>query len=274
MSNNKPLISVLMGVRYNSDNLGPLKRSVKSILTQTHEQIEFLICDDGSTPAACGYLDLLVQQDDRVRLIRKEGCFDLASKLNLCLEAVRGEYIARMDDDDFSHPERLEKQLTYLQQHEEIAFVGCNVNLIQGGAQVGVRKLPAFPSVEDFYFTQPYIHPALLFRREALTAVGGYSESRRQVLCEDYDLLLRLYTKGFQGANLQEPLLDYTLPADGRGSRRMGHRLNEVYTRYARFKDLGYLPKAWPWVVKPVAVGLVPGPILRRIKQRRTNGGQ
>lgn len=269
MPNEKSLISVIMGVRYTSDYLDSIKRSVMSILTQSYERFEFLICDDGSTPVACGYLDLLTQQDDRIRLIRKEGCLDLASKLNLCLRSARGEYIARMDDDDFSHPDRLEKQLTYLHQHEEIAFVGCNVNLIQGGAQVGVRKLPAFPVVEDFYFTQPYIHPALLFRRDALTAVGGYSESRRQVLCEDYDLLLRLYAKGFQGANIQEPLLDYTIPATAKGNRKMCHRWNEVVTRWYRFQELRAFPQALPYVVKPLVVGLIPGRLLSKIKSQR-----
>lgn len=232
-----------------------------------------LICDDGSSPVAVAHLDEVSQTDSRVRLVRKPGCLDLASKLNLCLSAVRGEYIARMDDDDFSHPERFAKQVAYLKKHTEIAFVGCNVALVQNGVCVGTRTFPEWPTVRDFYMTQPYIHPALMFRQEVLVAMGGYSEDRHQILCEDYDLLLRLYAKGYQGANIQEPLLDYTLPANGKGNRKMRHRWNETVTRYQRFRELGYLPGALPWVVKPIAVGLLPEGLLIRAKRELRLGG-
>ena len=88
------------------------------------------------------------------------------------------------------------------------------------------------------------------------------------MLCEDYDLLLRLYEKGFRGANLQECLFDYTLPETAKGSRRMRHRWNEVVTRFQRFRALGRLPKALPYVVKPIVVGLLPEKFLEKVKGR------
>ena len=105
-----------------------------------------------------------------------------------------------------------------------------------------------------------------MFRSEALTAVNGYSEDKRCILCEDYDLLLRLYAKGFRGMNLQEALLDYTVPVTAKGGRKMRHRWNEAVTRWRRFRELGVLPGALPYVVKPLAVGLVPEPLLSRMK--------
>ena len=119
--------------------------------------------------------------------------------------------------------------------------------------------------------TQPYVHPALLFRRACLDAVGGYSEDPRCILCEDYDLLLRLYEAGFTGANLQEILFDYTIPVTAKGSRRMKHRWNEAVTRFRRFRGLGVLPRAWPYVLKPLAVGLVPERLLYALKKKREN---
>ena len=83
-----------------------------------------------------------------------------------------------MDDDDISHPDRLQKQLAYLEQHPEIDFLGCNVNQIMDGRDLGVRCLPERPAVRDFLFTMPYVHPALLFRRDVLENVGGYREDR------------------------------------------------------------------------------------------------
>ena len=260
----RPLVSVIMGVRYTRADTALLERAVRSVLYQTYSNLELLVCDDGSTAAARVLLEQLAGEDRRVKLIRDGECLDLAVKLNRCLSEAAGEYIARMDDDDRSFPDRLEKQLRFLEDHDDIAFVGCNVRLIREGHPAGERRLPPRPAVEDFYFTQPYIHPALLFRREALDAVGRYSEDPYCELCEDYDLLLRLYGTGYAGANIQEPLLDYTV-SDG-SNRKMKHRLNEAKTRYRRFKDLGKLPGAWPYVVKPIAVGMLPKGITRRLK--------
>lgn len=89
------------------------------------------------------------------------------------------------------------------------------------------------------------------------------------MLCEDYDLLLRLYAKDFLGANLQQVLLTYTLPTTAKGKRKMIHRWNEAVTRWQRFRELGVLPGAFPWVVKPLAVGLLPEKLLKRVKEKR-----
>lgn len=262
-------ISILMGVYYRRGDTAVLERSVASMLAQTEGDFELLICDDGSSVDAMALVERMAAEDGRIRLLRPGGVASLPCKLNVCLKSAKGEWIARMDDDDYSHPDRLEKQLAYLQAHQELDFVGCNVNLVCEGRPVGQRRVPARPEVRDFYFSQPYIHPTLLFRRETLERVDGYSEDKRCVLCEDYDLLLRLYAAGCRGGNLQEALFDYTLPPSAKGSRRMCHRWNETVTRYRRFKQLGELPKAWPYVVKPLAVGLVPEKVLRWMKERR-----
>lgn len=265
----EPLVSVLMGAYYQRLDTALLERSVRSILDQSISDLELLVCDDGSASQARVLLERIAEEDMRLHLVRPGGAFSLSCKLNACLKAAKGIWTARMDDDDYSHPQRLEKQLDYLRQHSEVAFVGCNVNLIRDGRQVGVRSVPERPDVRDFYFTQPYIHPALLFRREALMAVGGYSEDTHCLLCEDYDLLLRMYTAGYQGANLREILFDYTVPATAKGSRKMSHRWNEAVTRYNRFKDLKILHRTWPYVFKPLAVGLLPESTLYALKQRR-----
>ncbi len=152
-----PLVSVLMGVYYQREDLALLRRSVESILRQDWEDFEFLICDGGSRKEACRLLEDCAETDPRVRLIRPgTGRYDLATKLNACLHEARGSYIARMDDDDESHAKRLSKQLAALVAHPEIAFVGCNVRLFRANCCVGERRLPLQPEVRDFYFVQPY----------------------------------------------------------------------------------------------------------------------
>lgn len=262
----EPFISILMGVYYRNDDVFMLKRSVQSILDQTISSIELLICDDGSSVKACSYLEQVAAQDSRVRLIRGGNLLSLPVKLNTCLKVAKGKWIARMDDDDYSHPQRLEKQIAFLQSHSEFDFVGCNVNLYQNHQIVGVRRFPPMPVVQDFYFSQPFIHPTLVFMKQALKAVNGYSEDKRCILCEDYDLLLRLYAAGYKGANLEQPLFDYTVYPNTKGKRRLIHRWNETVTRYRRFRDLKMIPVALPYVVKPLVVGLLPRFVLDCLK--------
>lgn len=267
-----PEVSVIMGTRYRRTDTALLQRAVESILNQTYSDFEFLICDDGSTEEAKFFLERVAAVDTRVKLVRRADCLDLARKLNLCISAVKGKYIARMDDDDFSHPDRLEKQIAVLSCTPATAFVGCNVSLVLNGTYVGTRVLPKWPKVEDFYFTQPYIHPALMFRREVFGAVNGYSERQNCEFCEDYDLLLRLYEEGYAGINLQEVLLDYTISGNAKSGRRMRHRFNEAHTRYKRFKALGRFPTALPYVIKPIIVGLLPSKVLTAAKRRYAGG--
>lgn len=265
----KPLVSVIMGVRYRRDDLSLLRRSVGSILDQSFKDFEFLICEDGSTDEAKEYLKAMEKEDSRVQVICGRGADTLAAKLNRCLDAAQGKFIARQDDDDISDVSRLETQIEYLKSHCEIAFVGGVARLEQDGKIVGLRKLPEFPQVKDFLFVQPFLHPTIVFHNRVFADGMRYCESTRCAGCEDYDLLLRLYESGAEGANLQEPCFTYTLPPRGTSNRTWEMRWNEVYTRWTRFKSLGLLPNAIPYVIKPVLVGLIPQEILDKIKEQR-----
>lgn len=263
-----PSLSIIMGIYYQKDDLSALKKSIESILNQTYTSFELIICDDGSTDAVCQLLDFYMLRDKRIRLVRGIKEFDLSHKLNACLQQANGKWIGRMDDDDYSYPNRFEQQVVYLENHAEVDFVGCNVNLIYNSQKIGVRTMPEYPQVEDFYFSQPYIHPTLLFRKDALLEIGGYSQDKYCILCEDYDLLLRLYEKGHYGANMQEVLFDYTLSESLNSRRAFRYRINEMITRYRRFMGLGKMPLALPYVIKPLMVGLLPEKILKEIKKR------
>ena len=262
------LISVAMGVCFRRQGTQLLQRAVDSILQQTHADLELLICENGSTAEAKEFLAQYAREDSRIRLIDGAGAFLLGEKLNRCIRAAKGAWIARQDDDDWSRPDRLEKQLAFLKREIQYGFVGCWVELEQEGKIVGIRSFPQAPEARDFRFVQPIIHPTLVFRKECLETVGGYSESKHCHGCEDYDLLLRLYQAGFQGANLPKSYFIYHLPPRGRSNRTALMRLNEVIVRWERFRALDMLPGALPYVIKPVAVGLIPPGLLSKIKHR------
>lgn len=261
-----PLISVIMGVYHIFSDTEDLCRSVRSVQDQSCSDFEFLICDDGSNGATVQLLNHMAAEDPRIRLVRNGKAFTLSQKLNLCLTCARGKYIARQDDDDVSQKTRFEKQVNYLTRHKGTAFVGCNAKEFSHQKICGERRFPSSPSKEDFLFKMPFLHPALMFRKSALNTVNGYDESKWTILCEDYDLLLRLYEKRYYGVNLQEYLFFYQVSNQDFKKRKYSHRINEAVTRYKRFKALGMLPNAFPFVLKPLIIGLIPHQLLAFLK--------
>lgn len=263
------LISVVMGVRYQRPSIDLLIRAVNSILQQTYSELEIIICERDSVKEAKNYLLQLSQQEPRIKLIDGSLASSFSEQLNICIENAHGNWIARMDDDDYSHPNRLEKQLNFLKEHEDIAFVGCNSKLMQDGEVIGIQTSPEYPETNDFLFNQPFIHPSVMFRRDALKLVEGYSNIMRCNRCEDFDLFMRLYRNGFRGANLQTPYFTYTLPERGITTRSMSDRVNEMKTRFVCFRECKMFPKAIPYVIKPIVVGFLPKKLLARLKRKR-----
>ena len=122
-----PRVSIIMGV-YN----GSLKMdvSINSIIAQTYKDWEFIICDDGSKDDSFSKLQEYASKDARIVIVKNEQNSGLAKTLNNCLSVAKGQYIARMDDDDYSHPDRLEKEVAFLDEHPEYAIVATGRNMV------------------------------------------------------------------------------------------------------------------------------------------------
>ncbi len=262
----KVLISVAMGVKYPDKNIDLLKRSVDSVLAQSLKNFELIICERDSSQQARDYLHQAAMTDPRIRLIDGHGTNHLGGQLNRCIDVSTGDYIARMDADDYSYPERFEKQSEYLSENRSAAFVGCSVRLVCEGKYAGIRRLPKRPTIDDFMFVQPFVHPTLMFRRKALIVAGGYSDSPERLGCEDYDLLMRLYAHGLYGENSEIVYLDYTIPPARSKHRSFGMRINETRTRFDLYSKMGLMPKSVFFAIKPVAAGFIPQKLLSRIK--------
>ena len=144
---NEPLVSIIMGV-YNAEKT--MQDSIDSILQQTYTKWEFIICDDGSTDNTYSELQKKYEGDDRFVIIKNEENSGLPFTLNHCIKHCSGDYIARMDADDISYPDRFEKQLDYLYKHPEISFVSSCVDIFDGEKITSIRKLPEFPTNSTF----------------------------------------------------------------------------------------------------------------------------
>ncbi len=258
-------VSVIMGV-YNSDILW-LKRAVNSILNQTYQNLELIICNDASTNGISNYLFSI--QDDRVLILSNDRNSGLAFSLNKCLQAVTGEYIARMDDDDISETTRIEKQVEFLNLHQEIDIVGTALWLIDGDNVWGEDYLKEHPQKEDLLFGVVHAHPTIMVRKEIYDAVNGYRVLKKTQRTEDYDLYMRMYAIGARGFNIQEKLLYYTQSRETLSKRKFKHRIDEVACRFEGFQKLGLYPKGYLYLLKPIVAGLIPNFIKQIVLERR-----
>lgn len=260
-------ISVIMGT-YNPKEAF-LTCAVQSVCNQTFARWELILCDDGSAPEHIGMIERVSGMDDRIRLIRCEENQGLASALNRCISLAGGRYIARMDDDDISCPERLEEEYRFLEEHKTYSWVGTCSRRFDDNGVWGSERMPEVPEASDFLSHSPYIHPSVMFRREVLIKENGYHVCPQTRRCEDYELFMRLHAHGYRGYNIQKPYLLYREDRSSYGKRTLRSRINEIHIRRIGFARLGLLhPPVLPYLLKPLAAYFVPAEVRRYLHRQ------
>jgi glycosyltransferase involved in cell wall biosynthesis len=210
-----PRVTVLLPV-FNAEHYLP--SAVESVLTQSYSDFEAIVIDDGSTDASAEIIGSYARQDRRIRLVARRNRGVVAS-LNEGLAAARGEFIARMDADDVSLPDRFMEQVAFLQANEHCVALGSSFIYIdeQGSP---TRRHHCFINDVTIRHALPIegciLHPVAMFRSGAVTKIGGYRE--RYFAAEDYDLIRRLARVG-ELYNLPDPLFHYR-ESDSRVSAR------------------------------------------------------
>lgn len=197
---------VYNGARY-------LAAAVESILAQTYTDFEFLVVDDGSTDATWSILQAYAERDSRLRLERNPANLGLIQTLNRGLGLARGAYIARMDADDISLPERLQRQVALLEQHGAIGFVGTAYYRMYANGQRSLRTPPVEHTGLRWaaLFGTPICHPTAMFRH-SLT-IEGELIYRDFPHVEDHDLFARLL-HATRAASLPTPYYVYRVHED------------------------------------------------------------
>lgn len=263
----RPLVSVIMGVFNQWDEM-VLQEAVYSILRQTYTDFEFIIWDDGSHSDAAGSIRKLAGLDARIILAGKEENRGLAYSLNACIRLAKGKYIARMDADDVSKPQRLEKQVAFLETHPDYGWCGTDAELFDEQGVWGSRLMPEIPGIKDYLRYSPYIHPSVMFRASLFDENMGYLASEETLHCEDYEIFLHLAGLGQKGCNLKEKLFCYRETKASYRKRRARFRFNEAKIRYRRFRKMGALfPVGWLYVLRPIAACLIPAGVLETVKR-------
>lgn len=219
------MVSVIMSV-FNAD-VKHLDRAVRSILDQTYKEIEFIIIDDGTTEDCLSYLQNL--EDNRVRLLRNEENIGLAASLNKGIEIAKGKYIARMDSDDYSMPERLDRQVQYMEANEDVDVLACIALDIIGekltGGIGGAYRIFDNEDMKAELSLAPKVfpHPTVMYRASFLKEHGlRYDESFLRA--QDYDMWARCSVLG-RLDSLQEVLLLY----DAGNGQALGPSDKQIY---------------------------------------------
>lgn len=262
-----PFLSIITGA-YNVADYPQFDKSIKSVLEQTYTDFEFIICDDGSNDETYSLLKKYADNDKRIKLIRNEKNLGLVETLNKCLALATGKYIARHDCDDYNAPNRFQKQIDYLEKNADVCILGTAAYLFDENGIWGKDVMPRKVTNKDFLFNNPYKHGSVVIKHEAILKAGGYRVAKETVRNEDYDLFMRMQTFCI-GENLEEPLYYFCEDKLAQKRRKYRYRINEAKVRYKGFKALGLMPKSFPYVIKPLVVGLIPGFILRKIKNKR-----
>ena len=210
IKNNNPKISVVMST-YNAERY--LAEAIESILNQTFKDFEFIIINDGSTDDSSKIIKNYAKKDKRIVVINNKENIGLIKSLNKGIKRAIGKYIARMDADDISMPNRFQVQFDFLEKNQDIFLVGTRAFLIDdSGKRLGKTHVK-----NDFKIIRKilesgnncFIHSSIMFRK------GSDVRYREKAMhCEDYDLYLQLLLKRKKFSNIDMPLLEYRISSN------------------------------------------------------------
>ena len=197
--------SVLMSL-YKKEHPDYLRLALDSMLNQTVKPNEIVLVEDG--PLTDELYKVLDEYDDYLTRVKNPTNLGLGLALDKGLEVCRNEFVARMDTDDISKPDRCEKQLRRFEEKPELSIVGSHIDEFVGdtGNIISQRRVPTdSESIYNFAKKRSaFNHPAVMYRKSAVLAEGGYADLKRN---QDVDLFGRMLFKGYKAENIDEALL-------------------------------------------------------------------
>jgi len=264
VENKLPKVSVIMAVYNCSDTI---HEAIQSILEQTFSDWELVLCDDCSTDSTYSIIKEYERKyPGKIKALKNEKNSKLSYSLNHCLKYARGEYIARMDGDDKSMPERLEKQVEFLESHKEYSVVGTWMTPFDSEKTYKDRCYKEIPDKLDLLVGPCFAHATIMMRAEAYRKVNGYKVSKMTVRSQDYDMWFRFFAKGLRGYNLAKSY--YLVREDEKAFTRRKFKVywNEMKIRAVGFRLLKISPKYYIYVLKPLG-GYIKSLIFRKIRK-------
>ena len=247
-----------------------LSEAIDSIIYQTYKDWVLIMCDDGSADNTYELAEKYRQQyPDKIVLIKNEKNLGLNKTLNHCLEYAETEYVARMDGDDISLPERLEKEVEFLDSHPEYAIVSTPMIYFDEDGDYRTGKGEKEPNPASMVTGTPFCHAPCMVRKEAYDSVGGYSTRADRLRVEDWDLWIRMYEKGYKGYVLSEPLYKMRDDRNAYSRRKFKYRINESKVGASAIKRLNLEKWRYVFCLRPIIVGLLPKQIYMYLHKKQ-----
>lgn len=235
--------SVLMSV-YRKENPQYLKQAIESIQMQTLQTDDFVLICDGPLNTELNSVidDKKREMGDVLNVVRLKKNVGLGNALNEGIKYCKNEMIARMDSDDISYPDRCEKQVVIFNTHPEVSICSGIVEEFTNDPNiVDTQRILPETNDEIVKFAKkrnPFNHPCVMYKKSAVEDVGSYQDF---YLLEDYYLWLRMLMSGYQGYNIQEPLLHMRAGSD-MFRRRAGWKYAKSQSKLFKFmKDNGFI---------------------------------
>lgn len=253
----KPLVSIILPA-YNAAQY--LTEAVNSLLRQTMSDFELIVVDDCSQDRTPTILRQLARQDSRLIVIRNQQNLKLSGSLNVGIAAARGKYLARMDADDWSYPDRLAKQLALLESQPEVGICGGSMEVCNENLQPRGRRQYHLTDREirrHLFRYSPFCHPAVMIRTAALRQAGLYRGEFNPA--EDYELYFRL-GRVAAFANLPDTLIKYRVIPNSMttgGLRQMEAQTLRIRRLYGAAYHWSLLDRAYTWL-HDLSLHLVP----------------
>lgn len=263
----KPLVSIIMSEYSTPKEL--LIDSIKSMLDQIYKNFEFIIVDDKGKNNLKEITDTF--KDERIKVLENEKNMGLVKSLNRAIEVAQGKYLARMDTDDFSYPERLEKQVEFLESHPEFALVSGRATYFDGeritaetnwSGEVTKKELKKGPV--------SIIHPSVMMRTEAAKKVGGYQDFKR---CEDYAMWINLALNDYRMFVMDDVLIRYHLSLTDYSKRNLKSReglFRLIKTEYKKLKPSFF--EYSKLYLKTFIAGIMPHKLMAWYHKRKFRG--
>ncbi len=259
-------ISIIMGI-YNCSQT--LSEAINSVINQTYKNWELIMCDDGSSDDTYYVAKTFADNYGNIILIKNKKNMGLNYTLNRCLDIATGEYIARMDGDDISLPSRLERELQFLEDRHEYSLVGTPMIYFDENGDFGIGLGDREPQCADFVHGAQFSHATVLVRKDVYDAVSGYSVSKKFLRVEDWHLWVKMYSKGFRGYILQEPLYKMRDDRNAFHRRKIKYRVNEARVICLAVKELKLPMWKSVFAIKPILIALLPQPIYMVLHKKK-----
>lgn len=238
ISNRDVRVSIILPT-YNGGRF--IERAIASVLNQTVRDFELLIIDDGSTDDTATRVDKAAKQDKRVRYLRNVSNLGIQKSLNRGLKEAKGEYVARIDDDDvWSSADKLARQLQFFDAHPDYVLVGTGIITVDEQDNELFRFLNPETNTQirrRMLYRNCFSHSSVVYKKDVAMQVGGYDESEAARHIEDYDLWLKLGAHG-KIANLPSYDVRFALRGQAISGKNKREQLKRQFALMERYKNV------------------------------------